>query len=98
MDVKTNLRHFLDAEGKLIAFPARQKMKRYALLYLSEKIEAGRSYTEREINDILLKWHTFADPATLRRELYDIHLLDRSRDGREYHLSDTPPSPQELGL
>lgn len=98
IDVKQTLRNFLDADGKLSAFPAKRKMKIYALFYLAEKFEAGRDYTEREINDLLLSWHTFADPATLRRELYDYRFLDRSTDGRVYRLGANPPAPEELGL
>ena len=92
------LRNFLTADGKLIAFPAKRKMKLHCLFYLAEKFEAGREYTEREINEVLLSWHSFADPATLRRELYDYHFLDRSRDGKIYTLARKQPTPQELGL
>lgn len=98
MELTHILRNFLDADGKLIAFPARRKMKIYALLYLAERFEAGRDYSEREVNDLLLDWHTFADPATLRRELYDYHFLDRSRDGKVYRLSDKQPTQDELKL
>lgn len=97
-DLTHILRNFLDAEGKLTAFPAKRKMKVYALFYLSQKIEPNKDYTEREINDTLLTWHTFADPATLRRELYDYRFLDRSRDGKVYKLAQTQPTPEELGL
>ena len=98
MELTLILRNFLDAEGKLTAFPAKRKMKLYALLYLSQKIPADTDFTEREINDILLDWHTFADPSTLRRELYDYRFLDRSRDGKVYRLAQNQPIPEELGL
>ena len=98
MELTHILRNFLDAEGKLTAFPAKRKMKLFALLYLAQKIPADRDFTEREMNDILLDWHTFADPATLRRELYDYHFLDRSRDGKVYRLAEKQPTPEELGL
>ena len=67
MELTHILRNFLNADGKLISFPAKRKTKLYALLYLSQKIPADTDLSEREINDILLSWHTFADPATLRR-------------------------------
>ena len=98
MELTHILRNFLNADGKLISFPAKRKMKLYALLYMSQKIPADTDLTEREINDILLDWHTFADPATLRRELYDYRFLDRSRDGKLYRLAARQPAPQELGL
>jgi len=47
---------------------------------------------------VLLDWHTFADPATLRRELYDYGFLDRSRDGKVYRLAEKQPTTEELGL
>ena len=98
MELEHILRNFLDDRKRLTAFPAKRKMKLYALLYLAQKIEADRDYSERELGDILLDWHTFADPATLRRELYDYHFLDRSRDGKVYRLAQMQPTPEELGL
>lgn len=92
------MRNFLDANGKLTAFPAKRKMKVYCLFYLAGKFEAGREYTEREVNELLLDWHTFADPATPRRELYDYGFLDRSRDGKVYRLAQKQPAPEALGL
>lgn len=92
------IERFLDGEGRLTAFPAKRKKKIHALFYLAQKFEPGRDYTERETNELLVAWHTFADPATLRRELYDYRFLDRSRDGRVYRLADQQPMPEELGL
>ena len=98
MELTHLLRNFLDANGKLTAFPARRKMKIYCLFYLAQKIEPGKDYSEQEINSILLDLHTFADPATLRQELYDYRFLDRSRDGKVYRLSESQPTPEELGV
>lgn len=98
MELTHILRNFLDAEGKLTAFPAKRKMKLFALLYLAQKIPADTDFSEREINGILLDWHTFVDPATLRRELYDYRFLDRSRDGKVYRLTEKQPTMEELGL
>ena len=65
-ELKKILRNFLDAQGRLTSFPARRKMKIYALLYLTGIFDAEKEYTEREINEILLRKHTFSDPAALR--------------------------------
>ena len=98
MELTHILRNFLDANGKLTAFPAKRKMKIYCLFYLAQKFESKKDYTEQEINNVLLDWHTFADPATLRRELYDYGFLDRSRDGKVYRLAEEQPTPEDLGV
>ena len=98
MELEYILRNFMDANGKLTAFPAKRKMKIYCLFYLAQKFESEKDYTEQEINNVLLDWHSFADPATLRRELYDYRFLDRSRDGKVYRLAEKQPTPEELGL
>lgn len=98
MELTYILRNFMDADGKLTAFPAKRKMKICCLFYLAQKFEAGKDYTEPEINNVLLDWHTFADPATLRRELYDYGFLDRSADGSVYRLGVSQPTMEELGL
>ena len=98
MELTYILRHFMDANGKLTAFPAKRKMKVYCLLYLAHKFEAEKDYSEQEINNVLLDWHTFADPATLRRELYDYGFLDRSRDGKIYRVAEKQPTAADLGI
>lgn len=98
MNVTDVLKSFLDTEGRLTGFPAKRKRKLYALVYLAGKFDGEREYTEQEVNALLRSWHSFDDPATLRRELYDYHFLDRSPDGRCYRLSCPQPSPESLGL
>ena len=75
---------FLDADGHLISFPSKHKKKLIVLWYLVGKIEENRQYTEVEINTLLDKWTLFHDPATLRRELYNKQLLNRTTDCRSY--------------
>ena len=48
------LKNFLNADGMLVQFPAKRKMKLEALAYLAEKFESGRKYTEKEVNELLL--------------------------------------------
>jgi hypothetical protein len=80
------LRPFIDDEGRLIQWPVRQKVQRMALAYLAERFQPGREYSEREVNEILLDWHTFGDWALLRRWLCDWGHMDRERDGTRYRL------------
>lgn len=89
------LKNFLNEEGQLKIFPAKRRMKIEALFYLAEKFEDEKQYTEKEVNALLNQWHTFGDPATLRRELYDYHFIDRSRDGSHYWLEHPQPVREE---
>ena len=98
MEARNQLRGLLDPEGRLTGFPAKRRKKVYALFYLAEKLEQRRAYTERELGQALLQWHTFSDPATLRRELYDSFFLDRDPQGRVYRLTEPQPDPRALGI
>lgn len=98
IDYKIILKNFMDAEGRITLFPSKSKMKSYVLLYMAEKFETGRQYSEKEVGELLKQWHTFSDPATLRRELYMYHFLERSDDGMTYCLRKEQPTPETLGL
>lgn len=92
----SDLTPFLDGDGRLISFPARHKKKLIALWYLAGKIEVYRQYTEPEINTLLNEWSLFRDPATLRRELYNKRLLNRTSDCRSYRKADSIPTLEEF--
>ncbi len=89
------LKPFLNEKEQLTALPAKHKKKLLALYYLSGKVEPACQYTEGEINDLLDDWTTFHDPATLRREMYNTCLLERTRDCSAYWRADTIPSLAE---
>lgn len=80
----SELRPFLDEQGRLTAIPAKHRKKLLALWYLAGKINAGRQYTEPEINDLLDEWALPRDHASLRRELYNNRLLNRTADCSRY--------------
>ena len=79
-----DLQAFMNEENQLVSLPAKYKKKLMAFYYLATKLENGKRYTEHEINDILNRWTLFKDPATLRREMYNRHLLDRTEDCKYY--------------
>ncbi len=95
-EYKPALKNFLDAEGKLKQFPKKRRMKILSLFYLISFFEDGKTYTEQDVNHLLALHHTFFDPATLRRELYDFHFLDRTPDGRVYRKASPLPSMESL--
>ena len=82
--VSEKLSHYLDAEGRLKGWPSKRSDQRQALDYLAARLPAGVEWSERELNELLKSLHTFGDWALLRRDLYEVRLLDRSLDGRRY--------------
>jgi len=79
-----NLTNFIDESGRITAWPKKHEKKRAVLLYLAEKFEADRRYTEREVNDVITRWHTFGDLFLLRRGMIEEKYLCRTRDGSAY--------------
>src|SRR6266581_2094863 len=73
------LRDFL-VDGRLKAIPRQRKKREVILRHLLESFERGRTYSEKEINEMLGRYHE--DVATLRREMVGYGLL--ARLGREY--------------
>jgi hypothetical protein len=79
-----SLKNHLDVDGRLKWWPSKRSKQLLALDYFSSKFEPGKSYSESEVNALLNQWHTFGDPALLRRELFDDGQLNRQLDGTEY--------------
>lgn len=98
MDYKSELKNYLDENGRLKHFPSKHRFKMLALLYLASHFESGRTYTEKEVNAILTEWHSFNDFYLLRREMIGIHLLGRERDCSAYWLENPAPTPESLGI
>jgi hypothetical protein len=93
------LRPFLDDDGRLRQWPARQKVQRMAVAWLARRFEPGRGYDEKQVNFLLMDGHSFADWALLRRSLVDWGFMTRAGDGTDYRLvpdSDTRIA-RELG-
>lgn len=60
------LKNFFTSEGELKHIPAQLKKKLIVLEYLVARLEQGRKYTEKEINEFIKSFH--GDFATIRRE------------------------------
>lgn len=81
---KNRISVFLNEDGKIKQVPVRHKAKIPVLAYLSGKFEKGRIYSEKEVNQIIGRWHTFNDYFILRRLLVDHSFLARTSDGAKY--------------
>jgi len=78
------IERFLDEEGKVKTWPAKKAAQDDVFRYLAGKFEPGRDYTEREINAVLIDWHTFGDLFILRRGLIDSGWMLREKNGSRY--------------
>lgn len=83
-----NLTIFLDPQGKVLRWPKKKADQLMVLKYIQSKFDKNKRYTEKEVNGIILCWHSFNDYALLRRELYDHFLLNRTPDGKEYWVDE----------
>jgi len=94
-----NLQQFLDEEGRVVRWPSRKGDRlvgqQLVVEYLITKFEFGRTYSEREVNDQLNRWHTFMDWALLRREMFNRNLFNRTLDGRQYWVVTPQPAQVE---
>ncbi len=62
--------------GKLVSIPVQRKKRQIILEKLLDEFERERTYTEKEVNEILRQYHE--DTATLRRELIIERMLERT--------------------
>jgi biotin operon repressor len=69
-------------DGSLKTIPAQRKKLEAILRYVAEAFVPGRRYSEKEVNQILERFHP--DTATLRRELVGYHFLSREGGGGDY--------------
>lgn len=79
---KKVLAAFLDAEGRIKAFPAQEKKFLVILRHVVRSFEPGKRYTEKEVNEILSRFND--DTASLRRGMVEYHFMDRQGGGGEY--------------
>lgn len=77
------LKNFFREDGKLKNIPAQRKKKLIILEYLVSKLEMGKIYPEKEINEHIKQYHE--DYATLRREFVMSQFM--FRQDNQYELN-----------
>lgn len=78
------LDRLLDDRGRVARWPVRRAQQLLVLDHLAAQIEDGVTWNEVELGRMLEPLHAFNDPARLRRELVDLGILARKRDGSAY--------------
>lgn len=69
------IKDYVKKDGSLKTIPAQRKKLEAILRYIVKVFKAGKTYTEKQVNDILKHYHE--DTASLRRELVGAHLMKR---------------------
>lgn len=83
-----------DTQGRLMRWPNKYAAQQTAIWALWSRLPAQRELSEKQINDYLLAYHTYGDPATLRRELVNAKLLWRTVDCRVYRKESRRPNEE----
>ena len=78
------MNNLINEFNQIIRWPKKQSEKIIVVEWLSNKFESKRKYSEKEINQIIEKYHIFSDTTLLRRELISKKYLARKNDGSEY--------------
>ena len=81
METQSNLPQvdqFFDEFGALISIPAKQNKKLAVLRVIAEALDANRKYSERELNDILLRFND--DTAAIRRHMIEFGIMERNKE------------------
>jgi len=86
------LSRYFDANGRWIRWPAKFSHQDPCLWVLWSRVPPRKTFSEREINALLLANHLFEDPALLRRELSERRMLTRTLDGRVYRRVEDAPA------
>ena len=68
--------------GKLKAIPSQRKKKKICLEEIAKAFEAGKTYDEKEVNEIIMKY--FDDYCTIRRDMIGEKIL--CREGTKYNV------------
>ena len=76
------LKSYVRPDGRLKQIPVQSKKIQVVIHYIYDSFDKERRYSEKEINEVLSRFHP--DTASIRRHLVDYHFLDRERDGSVY--------------
>jgi hypothetical protein len=79
---KKVLKAYLNVDGSLRQIPTQPAKFQVILNYLLQAFAPNTNYTEKEVNQILRRFHE--DTAGLRRDLVDAKMLDRESNGSRY--------------
>lgn len=71
-------------DGQITTIPSKEKKKLIILQHITKRFEVGKTYSEKEVNELLKTVH--ADFVSLRRHLIEYGFMERNNDGSQYTL------------
>lgn len=83
---KKVIKAYMDENGAITQFPAREKKKIIVLREIMKNFIKDREYPEQEVNKMLRR--IYEDYATLRRALIEYGFLERSEDCKIYRVKE----------
>lgn len=83
-----------DGDGRLLRWPTKRAQQELCLWFLWSRLPAVREFSERQISSVLDGLHHFGDAALLRRDMFDLGLVRRNRDGSGYCRIERAPPPE----
>jgi hypothetical protein len=102
-EMERSLKRLL-ANGPLTAVPKRPSDQQLLMDLAVAQFEPGRTYGEREVNEILKAWiDTFSEPygidhVTFRRMLVDARMLTRTKSGSTYAINPAKPPSEAVAV
>lgn len=81
---RKRMANYYDSQGRLSQYPTKRPMRMIALTKIADCFEFERNYTEKEVNEIIKQNISFSDIELVRREMFQLKLIGRLRDGSAY--------------
>lgn len=79
-----SLQSFIGDDRRLKAWPVKRGKQLAFLEIIASRIRPGVKYTEQQFNTVLHCYHSFNDPARLRRDMLGYGMIKRKIDGSDY--------------
>jgi len=97
-DQVRKLMRYFDADGQLVNWPSKSSLQEACLWVMWSRLPARKKLTEDELNRQIQANHLFGDYALIRRQLFELGLVSRTADGREYKRVEREPSGEAQAL
>ncbi|MBY0423656.1 MAG: DUF2087 domain-containing protein [Parvularculaceae bacterium] len=87
-----------DRDGVFLRWPSKSSLQKLAVWVLWSRLPAETTMSEKEIDAFLRERHAFGDHALLRRMLFGLGLVARTKDGAEYRRIEQKPPAEALAV